>query len=189
MDVAVDLLVLAGLVLLPAAGIVVGGGVLGWLEQYEPEEGAPDSVGSALVAIPFAALSAAIVLAPVVVAVWAVIAEEFAVAYLATVGFALGALLLSSMATASDAAGDTFRWTRLPGVMLTSAVGFFIALTSYLGGALARWLGVSVGDAWLVVIPIGVAVLVGGLALLAYRRRVASDLDDPVAPAPAAQIE
>ena len=136
-----------------------------------------------------AALSAAIVLAPVVVAVWAVIAEEFAVAYLATVGFALGALLLSSFATASDAAGATFRWTRLPGVMLTSAVGFFIALTSFLGGALARWIGVDVGDAWLVIIPIGVAVLVGGLALLAYRRRVASDLDDPVAPASVAQIE
>ncbi len=175
MDVVADLFFLAGLVLAPAFGTVAAGYVLGWLQRFEPDAGErPLGFGQAVAAVPFAALTAAMVLAPVVVAVWAVVAEEEAVAYLATVGFALGALLLSALADAGDGALLGVRWPRLPGVLLSSAVGFLISLTSLLGSALARSLGVRIGDGWRVLVPIGVAVVVGGLAIVAYRRRTST---------------
>ena len=184
MELLADILFLSGLVLFPAAAVVVGGFVLGWLERFQPEgDKSPDGVLQALAIIPFAALSAAMVLAPVVAAVWAVIAEEQAVAYLATVGFALGALTLSAAAASREAAGTGPYWPRMPGVVLTSAVGFIIALTSFLGGALARSFGVTVQDGWRVVVPIIVAFLVGGLAVAAYRRRTQLPVEPDPAPA------
>lgn len=181
MDLVTDYLVLSGLVLLPLAAIVAGGFVLGWLQRFAPERGAGSGgFWSGVASIPFAALSAAMVLAPVVVAVWAVIAEEEPIAYLATVGFALGALALSALAASYDASRSMPQVPRMPGVVLTSAVGFFVALTSFLGGALARSLGVEVGDGWRVLVPIAVALVVGGLAVAAYRRRT----DDDASPAP-----
>ncbi len=185
MERLVDVLVPAGLILLPALAIVVGGFVLGWLEQFEPaaRSSAPN-VRHVLAALPFAALSAAMVLAPVVVAVWAVIAEELAFAYLATSGFAVGAVALAALAAGREAAGKDARWARLPGVVLTSAVGFFVALTSFLGGALARSLGLDVGDGWRVAVPIAVAATVGGLAAAADRKRRAHSAGEG-APTPA----
>ncbi len=172
MELIADILFVSGLVLLPAAAVVAGGFALGWLERFQPPAGErPNGIGHAVAAVPYAALSAAMVLAPVVVAVAAVIAEEQAVAYLATVGFALGALALGAMAASREAAGAGPLWPRMPGVMLTSAVGFFIALTSFLGGALARTLGVRFNDGWRVVVPIVIALLVGGLGVAAHRRR------------------
>jgi hypothetical protein len=173
MELFDDFVMLAGLVLLPAAATLCGGFVLGWLDRYEPAPAeTPDGIVAALAAVPFAALSAAMVLAPVVVAVWAVIAEEEAIAYLATIGFALGAIALTALAAAETPGGKP-RWPAMPGVVLSSAVGFFVALTSYLGGSVVRALDVRVNDGWRVVVPIGVAVLIGGLALAAYRRRLA----------------
>ncbi len=176
MSIFTDMAFLAGLVLLPAAGIVFGGLLLGWLERFAPDKAIPRrGLGATLAAIPFAALVAAMVLAPVVVAVWAVMAEEEAVAYLATVGFALGAMVLSLLAGGAEAAGLGLRWPRMPGVLLTSAIGFFIALVSFLGNAVARSIGARLNDTWRIALPLAVAVVIGGLGLAAYRARTAPE--------------
>ena len=67
-------------------------------------------------------------------------------------------MLLSALADAGDGALLGVRWPRLPGVLLSSVVGFLISLTSLLGSALARSLGMRIGDGWRVLVPIGVAV-------------------------------
>ncbi len=171
----------AGYVLLPAAVVIAGGFVLTWLEhryndrnsaaEHTREHRASSRAAWTAWAVPFAALTAAMVLAPVVFAVVAVASNELAVGYLGTVGFALGALALNGLAATTEQTPAVRLWSSVPGVLLSSAVGFTIALISFLGAALSGTLGVSVRDPRRFLVSIGVMLVVGGLALAAYRKR------------------
>lgn|GEM_PF-5036624 len=170
----------SGLVLLPAVWVVVCGFVLAWFERQNPPPRPPLDAdeGEPLVRrvtgvwmIPHAALTAAAVLAPVVFAVAAVVGNELALGYLGTVGFAVGAMALTGLAATSHPHPSGPLWARLPGVLLSSAVGFAIALTALLGGALAGALDFEIGDPWRLAVWFGVAVVLGGLTVAAHRRR------------------
>ena len=166
----------AALILLPAVSIILGGLLLGWLEARHTErEATRQSAGNSRIGawlvwtVPFAALTALMVLAPVVAGVWAVAADELAVGYLATVGFGLGALSLGGLAAMTSRSGGGPPWHRVAGVLLSSAVGFAIALTSFLGGALASALDLDVSESRFV-LPVAVALLIGGLTVASVRR-------------------
>ncbi len=60
---------------------------------------------------------------------------------------------------------------RVPGVVLSAAVGFFIALASFLGSELASFAGYDLADDARVLVPLGVAVVLGLLGAIAWRRR------------------
>ncbi len=182
------MLLLIGLVLGPAVGVVAGGLLLGWLGRRQglPDRGgdvfgnigdSPDGeadlmssgAASMLWAVPFAGLSAVMVLAPVVAAVLSVMGGRADLGYLMTIGFGGGALVLDRLA----ARDIQRRWLRMrvPGVVLSAAVGFFIALASFLGSELASFAGYDLGNNARVLVPLGVAVLLGALGVVAWRRR------------------
>lgn len=185
MRVIENIALVAGLVLLPAALTIAGGFVLNWLERrYRRHDPATAQVDGdwrqnraawTAWAVPLAALSAGMVLAPATVAVAAVVANELAIGYLVTAGFALGALALNALAATTQPTTDGPRWSGAPGVLLSSAVGFTIALMSLLGGALAATLRVPPGDPRRVWVTLAVALLLGSLAYGAYRRRRRQD--------------
>jgi hypothetical protein len=181
MRVIESVALVAGFVLLPAALTIVGGFVLNWLERRHERQRAVSADVDAVwrlnravrtaLAVPLAALSAAMVLAPAVFAVAAVVANELAMGYLVTAGFALGALALNGLAATTAPSAYGPRWSGVPGVLLSSAVGFTVALMSLLGGALAATFRVPPGDSRRVWVTLGVALLLGSLAYGAYRRR------------------
>jgi hypothetical protein len=185
-----DVAVLLGLLVVPAVVVVVSSLVLGWLERHldlpdRPAgvEGLPvgadlpaerSPVAAMLWALPFAVLSAALVLAPVVVAVWSVVADEPAAGLLVTVAFGIGALmvrrLVEDRTSAPESTGPT-PWSRTPGVLLSAAVGFTIAIVGFLGMQLADFLGFDETGTATIAIALVLAIVMGGLAVLAWRRQ------------------
>lgn len=185
-----DMLVLIGLLCGPAVVVVVGSLTIGWLEAKQdlpgrrpPATWDADRAGrdvpvaersdgaSMLWALPYAALTAGLILAPVVIAVWSVVADAPAVGYLATVGFAIGARAVDQLVRASAPSGGRFRWTRAPGVLLAAIVGFLIALVGFLGTELAAYASIDLGGNARVVVPLAVGVLLGALGVAARRKR------------------
>lgn len=188
MELAEQIGMVAGLILLPAVFIVLGGLLLGWLEARQiaheaarRDEGTRERLAWLAWTVPFAALTALLVLAPVVVGVWAVVAAELAAGYLATVGFGLGALLLGGLAAMAARTGSGPPWHRVAGVLLSSAVGFAIVLMSYLGRALAGALDLDLSE-FRSLVPIAVALLIGGLAIASVRRSRQPQVDQRSAP-------
>ncbi len=185
MQVIENIAMVAGFVLLPAAVTIACGFTLTWLERryqrHDPTIARDDAdwklsrAAWTAWAIPLAALSAAMVLAPAVFAVAAVVANELAIGYLGTAGFALGALALNGLAATTQPTAEGPRWSGVPGVLLSSAVGFTIALMSFLGGTLAATFHVRPGDPRRVWVTLGVALVLGSLAYAAFRRRRAED--------------
>ncbi len=187
-----EILLLVGLIFGPAIVVVLGSLAIGWLERRQDLPGRPsdtpwshvadldlsDELGqerssatSLLWAVPFAALSAGLILAPVVVAVWAVAADKPAVGYLATIGFGVGALAVNQLARSGDARPGITPWTRAPGVLLSAAVGFIIALVGFLGSELTDLAGLDLGGNGRVLVPLAIAMLLGALGWAAWAQR------------------
>ncbi len=180
----------AGLILLPAAVVIAGGLLVSWLESRQvAHQAAGLSSGRRKAqwlawSLPFAAVTALMVLAPVVVGVWAVVAGELAAGYLATAGFGLGGLTLGALASATENGLHGPSWHRVSGVLLSSAVGFAITLASYLGSSLATALDLDARELR-VAIPIVLALALGGLAIVAVRMRRTERVDEGLAEADA----
>jgi hypothetical protein len=93
------------------------------------------------------------------------------VGYLATMGFGVGALAVNQLARSGEARHGITPWTRAPGVLLSAAVGFTISLAGFLGSEVTDFAGLDLGGNARVIVPLVIAVVLGGLGWGAWAQR------------------